>query len=181
MFQFEATVKVTVKETSSPRPPVTFPASTQTPPAGCGGTTGSAGFSAPPASSASWWLTSTTASTCWWATSPPPGSSGGTTPWPTRRCSTNRAGSQGFFLWLLLPPSSSSSSSSSPSSSHMCLCAQAARQTPSTFLSRVWWNPVFNFLERNVQAAVPLAFSWPVTLPSSCRQRYRIVEGGRDE
>lgn len=64
--------------------------SLQTPLAGCGGTTGSAGFSAPPASSASWWLTSTTASTCWWATSPPPGSSGGTTPWsPCRSVRTH--------------------------------------------------------------------------------------------
>uniref|UniRef100_A0A3B4A7Q9 Sphingomyelin synthase-like domain-containing protein n=1 Tax=Periophthalmus magnuspinnatus TaxID=409849 RepID=A0A3B4A7Q9_9GOBI len=51
----------------------------------------------------------------------------------------------------------------------------------NNLLSRVWWNPVFNFLERNVQAVVPVEFSWPITLPSSCRQRYKMVEGGRDE
>lgn len=59
--------------------------------------------------------------------------------------------------------------------------AQALRQASNNFLSRVWWNPIFNFLERNVQTTVPNVYSWPVPLPSSCRQRYRIVEGGRDE
>lgn len=62
-----------------------------------------------------------------------------------------------------------------------CVSAQALRQAPNNYLSRTWWNPVFNFLEKNVQSPVPLVFSWPITLPSSCRQRYRIVEGGRDE
>ncbi|XP_051921524.1 phosphatidylcholine:ceramide cholinephosphotransferase 2-like [Hippocampus zosterae] len=64
---------------------------------------------------------------------------------------------------------------------HTMANAHALRRAPNNFLSRTWWNPVFNFLERNVQTNVPVVFSWPLTLPSSCRQRYRMVEGGRDE
>ncbi|XP_073330966.1 phosphatidylcholine:ceramide cholinephosphotransferase 2-like [Pagrus major] len=64
---------------------------------------------------------------------------------------------------------------------HTMANTHALRQAPNNYLSRTWWNPVFNFLERNIQTPVPLVFSWPITLPSSCRQRYRIVEGGRDE
>ncbi|XP_018518550.1 phosphatidylcholine:ceramide cholinephosphotransferase 2 [Lates calcarifer] len=64
---------------------------------------------------------------------------------------------------------------------HTMANTHVARQDLNNYLSRTWWNPIFNFLERNVQATVPIVFSWPVTLPSSCRQRYRIVEGGRDE
>lgn len=52
------------------------------------------------------------------------------------------------------------------------------RGSPNNFLSRTWWNIVFNFLEKNVQSVVPVEFSWPVKLPSWCRQRYK---GGRDE
>lgn len=61
------------------------------------------------------------------------------------------------------------------------LSVQALRQAPNNYLSRTWWNPIFNFLERNVQTTVPLVFSWPVSLPACCAQRYHIVEGGRDE
>ncbi|XP_058480621.1 phosphatidylcholine:ceramide cholinephosphotransferase 2 [Solea solea] len=64
---------------------------------------------------------------------------------------------------------------------HTMANSHSLRQAPNSCLSRTWWNPIFNFLERNVQATVPLEFSWPVSLPSSCRQRYRIVEGTRDE
>ncbi|KAM9836994.1 phosphatidylcholine:ceramide cholinephosphotransferase 2 [Aulostomus maculatus] len=64
---------------------------------------------------------------------------------------------------------------------HTMANTHTLRQAPNNYLSRTWWNPVFNFLERNVQTTVPVVFSWPVALPSSCRQRYRIVEGGRDE
>ncbi|XP_034413381.1 phosphatidylcholine:ceramide cholinephosphotransferase 2 [Cyclopterus lumpus] len=65
---------------------------------------------------------------------------------------------------------------------HTMANTHALRQAPNNFLSRTWWNPVFHFLERNVQTEVPVVFSLPVTLPSSCRQRYRIVEGvGREE
>ncbi|XP_077598603.1 phosphatidylcholine:ceramide cholinephosphotransferase 2-like [Stigmatopora nigra] len=65
---------------------------------------------------------------------------------------------------------------------HSMAQAHALRhRAPDDFLSRTWWNPVFNFLERNVQSSVPLVFWWPPPLPSSCRQRYRMVEGGRDD
>lgn len=64
---------------------------------------------------------------------------------------------------------------------HTMANTHVLRQAPNNYLSRTWWNPIFNFLERNVQMTVPVVFSWPVTLPSICRQRYRIVEGGRDE
>lgn len=63
---------------------------------------------------------------------------------------------------------------------HTMANTHALRQAPNNYLSRTWWNPVFNFLERNVQTTVPVVFSWPVAFPS-CRQRYRIVEAGRDE
>ncbi|RVE60858.1 hypothetical protein OJAV_G00185260 [Oryzias javanicus] len=55
------------------------------------------------------------------------------------------------------------------------------RGAPNNYLSRTWWNPVFNFLEGNVQTTVPLVFLSPLALLSSCRQRYRMVEGSRDE
>lgn len=64
---------------------------------------------------------------------------------------------------------------------HAMADAHAQRRAPDGGLSRTWWNPVFNFLEKNVRTTVPVAFSWPVAPPSSCRQRYRMVEGGRDE
>ncbi|XP_061664210.1 phosphatidylcholine:ceramide cholinephosphotransferase 2-like isoform X2 [Syngnathoides biaculeatus] len=64
---------------------------------------------------------------------------------------------------------------------HTMANTHALRRAPNNFLSRTWWNPVFNFLERNVQTTVPVVFSCPLPLPSLCRQRYRIVEGGRDE
>ncbi|XP_077357312.1 phosphatidylcholine:ceramide cholinephosphotransferase 2-like [Festucalex cinctus] len=64
---------------------------------------------------------------------------------------------------------------------HTMANTHALRRAPNNLLSRTWWNPVFNFLERNVQTNVPVVFSWPLALPSSCRQRYRMVEGGRDE
>ncbi|XP_033466138.1 phosphatidylcholine:ceramide cholinephosphotransferase 2-like [Epinephelus lanceolatus] len=64
---------------------------------------------------------------------------------------------------------------------HTLANTHALRQAPNNYLSRTWWNPIFNFLEKNVQTTVPIVFAWPVALPSSCRQRYRIVEGGRDE
>ncbi|KAJ3585271.1 hypothetical protein NHX12_013992 [Muraenolepis orangiensis] len=65
---------------------------------------------------------------------------------------------------------------------HYSVDVVALRQAPSNLLARVWWNRVFNFLERNVQEPVPVVFSWPVALPSSCTQRYRIVDtAARDE
>lgn len=64
---------------------------------------------------------------------------------------------------------------------HTMANTHALRQAPNNYLSRTWWNPVFKFLERNVQTVVPIEFSWPLPVPATCRQRYRIVEGGRDE
>ncbi|XP_068443550.1 phosphatidylcholine:ceramide cholinephosphotransferase 2 [Clinocottus analis] len=64
---------------------------------------------------------------------------------------------------------------------HSMAHTHAQQQPPCSFLSRTWWNPVFNFLERNVQTTVPIEFCLPVPLPASCRQRYRMVGGGRDE
>ncbi|XP_026225042.1 phosphatidylcholine:ceramide cholinephosphotransferase 2b [Anabas testudineus] len=64
---------------------------------------------------------------------------------------------------------------------HTMANTHALRQSPNNYLSRTWWNRIFNFLEKNVQTTVPVAFEWPVALPSCCRQRYRMVEGGRDE
>ncbi|XP_068611879.1 phosphatidylcholine:ceramide cholinephosphotransferase 2-like [Brachionichthys hirsutus] len=64
---------------------------------------------------------------------------------------------------------------------HTMANTHALRRAPSNFLLRTWWSPIFNFLERNVQTPVPIVFSWPVSLPSFCRPRYRMVEVGRDE
>ncbi|XP_031175644.1 phosphatidylcholine:ceramide cholinephosphotransferase 2-like [Sander lucioperca] len=64
---------------------------------------------------------------------------------------------------------------------HTMANTHALRDAPNNYLSRAWWSPVFKFLERNVHTTVPVEFSWPVAPPSSCRQRYRMVEGGRDE
>ncbi|XP_053199652.1 phosphatidylcholine:ceramide cholinephosphotransferase 2-like [Scomber japonicus] len=64
---------------------------------------------------------------------------------------------------------------------HTMANTHTLRDDPNNYLSRTWWNVIFNFLERNVQTKVPVVFSSPLPLPSSCRQRYRMVEGGRDE
>lgn len=136
---------------------------------GCGGTTSSAGCSVLQVSSAFWWVTNTTALTWWSPTLSPPAPSGRTTPWPTHMWVIgNLKFAKKQNHWLII---------------FFCFvfASQSLRQAPNNFLSRTWWNPIFNFLEKNVQTTVPIKFSWPVTLLSSCRQRYRIVEGGRDE
>ncbi|XP_035988052.1 phosphatidylcholine:ceramide cholinephosphotransferase 2-like [Fundulus heteroclitus] len=55
------------------------------------------------------------------------------------------------------------------------------RGSPNNYLSRVWWNPVFNFLERNVQTTVPLVYLSPRALLSSCRERYQTMGIERDD
>ncbi|XP_043917248.1 phosphatidylcholine:ceramide cholinephosphotransferase 2 [Protopterus annectens] len=40
--------------------------------------------------------------------------------------------------------------------------------SPTNCLSRAWWFPVFNFFEKNVPAAVPCYFAWPISCPPSC-------------
>ncbi|CAB1423371.1 unnamed protein product [Pleuronectes platessa] len=54
---------------------------------------------------------------------------------------------------------------------HTMANTHALRGVPNNYLSRTWWNPIFNFLERNVKTTVPIVFSCPVALPSFCRQR----------
>ncbi|XP_047443409.1 phosphatidylcholine:ceramide cholinephosphotransferase 2 [Mugil cephalus] len=63
---------------------------------------------------------------------------------------------------------------------HAMVNMPEVRQVSNSFLSRTWWNPIFNFLEKNVQAPVPLTISSLVKLPF-CRQNYSKVEVGRDE
>ncbi|XP_037533176.1 phosphatidylcholine:ceramide cholinephosphotransferase 2-like [Nematolebias whitei] len=63
---------------------------------------------------------------------------------------------------------------------HTMANSHELRQAPNNFLSRTWWNLIFNFLERNVQTTVPIVFLSPLALLSSCRQKYKMVEGGRD-
>lgn len=55
------------------------------------------------------------------------------------------------------------------------------RGARNNYLSRVWWNPVFNFLERNVQTTVPVVFLSPRALLSSCKERYHTMGMERDE
>ncbi|MED6289680.1 Phosphatidylcholine:ceramide cholinephosphotransferase 2 [Characodon lateralis] len=55
------------------------------------------------------------------------------------------------------------------------------RGAPNNYLSRVWWNPVFNFLEKNVQTTVPVVFLSPRALLSSCKERYHTIGIERDE
>ncbi|XP_062305020.1 phosphatidylcholine:ceramide cholinephosphotransferase 2 [Osmerus eperlanus] len=51
---------------------------------------------------------------------------------------------------------------------HTMAHTQGLRGVPNNYLSRTWWNPVFNFLEKNVLEAVPCTFSWPISLRSLC-------------
>ncbi|MEQ2197526.1 hypothetical protein XENOCAPTIV_030842 [Xenoophorus captivus] len=61
------------------------------------------------------------------------------------------------------------------------ISAQELRGAPNNYLSRVWWNPVFNFLEKNVQTTVPVVFLSPRALLSSCKERYHTIGIERDE
>ncbi|XP_026093099.1 phosphatidylcholine:ceramide cholinephosphotransferase 2-like [Carassius auratus] len=58
------------------------------------------------------------------------------------------------------------------------------RGSPHNYLSRIWWNRVFNFLEKNVKTTVPCSFSWPLLPPSAvfknpCKS-YSIVQSAQD-
>ncbi|KAF7231598.1 phosphatidylcholine:ceramide cholinephosphotransferase 2 [Nothobranchius furzeri] len=64
---------------------------------------------------------------------------------------------------------------------HTLANSHGLRRAPNNFLSRTWWNPIFDFLEKNVQTTVPVVFWSPLALLSSCRQRYRVVGGERVE
>lgn len=57
--------------------------------------------------------------------------------------------------------------------------------SPTNFLSRSWWYPVFFFFEKNVQASIPCSFSWPISWPpscfkSSCKTYARVQKTGED-
>ncbi|PIO31749.1 hypothetical protein AB205_0095070 [Aquarana catesbeiana] len=57
--------------------------------------------------------------------------------------------------------------------------------SPTNFLSRSWWFPVFFFFEKNVQASIPCSFSWPISWPpscfkSSCKTYARVQKTGED-
>ncbi|XP_060749538.1 phosphatidylcholine:ceramide cholinephosphotransferase 2 [Tachysurus vachellii] len=62
---------------------------------------------------------------------------------------------------------------------------QSLRDSPQSYLHRVWWRFLFNFLERNVHCVVPCKFCWPFTPPTSCLttscDSYSKVQLTRDE
>ncbi|KAJ8281076.1 hypothetical protein GJAV_G00063230 [Gymnothorax javanicus] len=68
---------------------------------------------------------------------------------------------------------------------HTMANAQSLRCSAYNYLSNTWWNPVFNFFERNVQTQVPCAFCWPITWPPACFKnsckRYSMVQSIREE
>ncbi|XP_030629967.1 phosphatidylcholine:ceramide cholinephosphotransferase 2 [Chanos chanos] len=62
---------------------------------------------------------------------------------------------------------------------------QTLRGSSQNYLSRTWWFPAFNFLEKNVKTTVPCTFCWPISIPTSsfkspC-ERYSKVQSTRDE
>ncbi|KAG7458674.1 hypothetical protein MATL_G00223150 [Megalops atlanticus] len=68
---------------------------------------------------------------------------------------------------------------------HTMANVQALRGCPNNYLTNTWWNPVFNFFERNVQTQVPCVFCWPITWPPACFKnsckRYSMVQSIREE
>ncbi|XP_062387270.1 phosphatidylcholine:ceramide cholinephosphotransferase 2 [Sardina pilchardus] len=54
---------------------------------------------------------------------------------------------------------------------HTMANVQALRSSPNNYLTHTWWNPVFNFFERNVQTQVPCCFCSPITCPPTCFNR----------
>lgn len=62
---------------------------------------------------------------------------------------------------------------------------QTLKCSPNNYLTHTWWNPVFNFFERNVQTQVPCSFCWPITWPPACLKnpckKYSMVQSGREE
>lgn len=62
---------------------------------------------------------------------------------------------------------------------------QILKCSPNNYLTNTWWNPLFNFLERNVQTAIPCSYSWPITWPPACLKnpckKYSMVQSTREE
>uniref|UniRef100_A0A8C2J771 Sphingomyelin synthase 2a n=1 Tax=Cyprinus carpio TaxID=7962 RepID=A0A8C2J771_CYPCA len=68
---------------------------------------------------------------------------------------------------------------------HTMANLQTLKCSPNNYLTHTWWNPVFNFFERNVQTQVPCSFCWPITWPPACLKnpckKYSMVQSGREE
>ncbi|TWW58716.1 phosphatidylcholine:ceramide cholinephosphotransferase 2 [Takifugu rubripes] len=68
---------------------------------------------------------------------------------------------------------------------HTMANLQTLKCSPNNYLTNTWWNPLFNFLERNVQTAVPCSYSWPITWPPNCLKnpckKYSMVQSTREE
>ncbi|XP_062243686.1 phosphatidylcholine:ceramide cholinephosphotransferase 2 [Platichthys flesus] len=68
---------------------------------------------------------------------------------------------------------------------HTMANLQTVKCLPNNYLTNTWWNPVFNFLERNVQTSVPCSYSWPITWPPACLKnpckKYSMVQSTREE
>ncbi|XP_066576761.1 phosphatidylcholine:ceramide cholinephosphotransferase 2 [Amia ocellicauda] len=68
---------------------------------------------------------------------------------------------------------------------HTMANMQALKTSPNNYLTHTWWNPVFKFLEKNVQTQVPCTFSWPISWPPSCFKNscknYSMVQSTRGE
>ncbi|XP_012708184.2 phosphatidylcholine:ceramide cholinephosphotransferase 2 [Fundulus heteroclitus] len=68
---------------------------------------------------------------------------------------------------------------------HTMANLQILKCSPNNYLTNTWWNPLFNFFERNVQTSVPCSYSWPITWASACLKnpckKYSMVQSSREE
>ncbi|KAM9819884.1 phosphatidylcholine:ceramide cholinephosphotransferase 2 [Syngnathus typhle] len=57
--------------------------------------------------------------------------------------------------------------------------------SPHNYLSNPFWNPLFNFMERNVKTHVPCVYGWPISWAPACLKnpckKYSMVQSTRDE
>ncbi|XP_057700014.1 phosphatidylcholine:ceramide cholinephosphotransferase 2 [Corythoichthys intestinalis] len=57
--------------------------------------------------------------------------------------------------------------------------------SPNNYLTKTWWNPLFNFMERNVKKPVPREYGWPKSWAPACLKnpckKYSMVQSTRDE
>ncbi|XP_051940458.1 phosphatidylcholine:ceramide cholinephosphotransferase 2 [Hippocampus zosterae] len=40
--------------------------------------------------------------------------------------------------------------------------------SPNNYFTNTWWNPLFNFMERNVNTPVPRVYGWPISWAPAC-------------
>lgn len=63
-------------------------------------------------------------------------------------------------------------------------CAQC-ECSPNNYFTNTWWNPLFNFMERNVNTPVPRVYGWPISWAPACLKtpckKYSMVQSTRDE